>query len=389
MIASLLAGSAAAQDPPAVTQMIAAATGGDITAPSGRMVLTIPAGALQADTEVTVTELPPEEGPAIGFTYDLQPDGLEFQQPATITVSYSPDEVPEGFEPEDVAIVRLGPVKDGDMQEAPATDPTAIDVDVGWGYLETGIDPEVGTASAEIDHFSRYGTRAYATYRLRDRDTPWLRGGFDAGDKGVVVAGTGSASANYDLGGMLTSKLTVPMGTVGGAMTRALLTKVFRVKAAADGTRSTRGGVVYVDINHQGIMDADTNHYNVWITIACHDGRRMMGKPEVIRPQEGPAGQFNMIGMFMQAFYADPLFGHMNRYPLGPSYHWQYLEVAFGECRLVAGRFYYIMVALNASITGNEPEPEFGTPARGGELEWEWVLGPPFQIEEIWVEVEG
>lgn len=389
MFASLIAGSVAAQDPPAVTQVIAAATGGGITAPSGRMVLTIPAGALQADTEVTVTELPPEEGPAIGFTYDLQPDGLEFQQPATITVSYSPDEVPEGFEPEDVAIVRLGPVKDGDMQEVPATDPTAIDLDAGWGYLETSVDPEVGTASAEIEHFSRYGTRAYATYRLRDRDNRWLPGICDAGDKSVVAVGTGSASANYDLGGMLSSKLAVPMGTVGGATTRAVLTKVFRVKPAADGTRSTREGVVYVVVDHRGIMDADTNHYSVWITIACHDGRRMMGKPEVMLPLEGPAGQFNMIGMFMQAFYADPLFGHMNRYPLGPSYHWQELEVAFGECRLVAGRFYYIMVALNASITGNEPEPAFGTPPRGGELEWEWVLGHPFHIQGISVDVEG
>jgi len=386
MVACLVAGSAAAQDPPAVTELIAAATGGDITAPSGQMVLSIPAGALQADTEVTVTEFPPQEGPTIGLTYDLQPDGLAFEQPATMRVSYSPDGVPEGFESEDVAIVRLEPARDNDPQAA-AADPAAIDM--GWEYLETGIDADVGTASAEIDHFSRYGTRAYSSYRLRDWDNRWLRGICDAGDRSVVAVGTGSASANYDLGGMLSSKLAVPMGTVGGATTRAALTKAFRVRAGADGTRSTRDGVVYVVVDHRGIMDADTNHYNVWITIACHDGRRMIGKPEVMLPLEGPAGQFNMTGMFMQAFYADPLFGHMNRYPLGPSYHWQELEVAFGECELVAGRFYYITVALNASITGNEPEPDFGIPARGGELEWEWVLGHPFHVQGISVDVEG
>ncbi|MFQ6132497.1 MAG: hypothetical protein ACE5R4_10710, partial [Armatimonadota bacterium] len=143
-----------AQDAQKTTQLIPAAQGGKVKSPSGKAVLTIPPGALAADTEMTMAEMPKGEGPTIGPVYDLQPDGLKLQQPATLTISYSREDVPEGFEPEDVAITQvLPPQQPAQAQGQPGQ---TLVPPTGYDYLETAVDAAAGTASAQLEHLSRY-----------------------------------------------------------------------------------------------------------------------------------------------------------------------------------------------------------------------------------------
>jgi len=66
--------------------------GGQVVAADGNLTLAIPAGALPADTEITVRELAPSElgpefqGADVAAAYEFGPDGLMFQQPATVTL---------------------------------------------------------------------------------------------------------------------------------------------------------------------------------------------------------------------------------------------------------------------------------------------------------------
>ncbi len=86
-----------------ITKRVSAAQGGTVTSPSGAMTLTILPGALEKDTSITIEELASGEGPVIGPTYKLRPDGLKFLRPATLTLRFKPADVPEGFEKEEVA----------------------------------------------------------------------------------------------------------------------------------------------------------------------------------------------------------------------------------------------------------------------------------------------
>ena len=60
------------------------ASGGTLTSDDGKLSLTIPAGALAADTEITVTEIPPDEasdafdGLVAERAFKFEPQGLEF-----------------------------------------------------------------------------------------------------------------------------------------------------------------------------------------------------------------------------------------------------------------------------------------------------------------------
>jgi hypothetical protein len=70
------------------------AGGGTLQSDDGRLVVTIPAGALAADTDIAVTEVDPDTRtdlhpgiePILSFAFD--PAGLQLAQPATITVEH-------------------------------------------------------------------------------------------------------------------------------------------------------------------------------------------------------------------------------------------------------------------------------------------------------------
>lgn len=86
-----------------VTQTVGSA-GGTINGPSG-IVLTIPPGALAADTPITIAVdaagAPPlPSGTAsVGSTYSVTPHGTTFGVPVTISVPFDPSQLPAGQEP--------------------------------------------------------------------------------------------------------------------------------------------------------------------------------------------------------------------------------------------------------------------------------------------------
>jgi len=82
---------------------------------------------------------PPANKTAIGFCYDIGPDGTTFDQPITITFTFNPDDIPERAHERDLVIV----LWDKDAGE--------------WIELEGCIvDTVNNTISAPISHFSRY-----------------------------------------------------------------------------------------------------------------------------------------------------------------------------------------------------------------------------------------
>ena len=69
------------------TQTITAAEGGTLATSDGAAAIEVPAGALDADTELTVAVLD-KTGDAQTPIYDFGPDGLTFSTPATLSIAY-------------------------------------------------------------------------------------------------------------------------------------------------------------------------------------------------------------------------------------------------------------------------------------------------------------
>ncbi len=135
-------------DNPDRTGSMIGAAGGTVTSVDGTLVLTIPAGALAEETEITVETLEESElgsewadvlaaGPA-GASYRLGPDGTVFDVPALVEVS-----VPgAGEDLSTVAAELLLTYEDGQV--------TVLDSIV---YLP-GRGDSLGVASARLHHFS-------------------------------------------------------------------------------------------------------------------------------------------------------------------------------------------------------------------------------------------
>ncbi|MFC1898817.1 helix-turn-helix domain-containing protein [Chloroflexota bacterium] len=94
---------------------------------------TLPSGAM---TEIPP---PPPEGHIIAITYDVGPDGTTFSEPIALTISYDPDDLPEGVDEEDLVLAWW-------------------DADAGeWIEVTTILDTENSTLTVMIDHFTIYG----------------------------------------------------------------------------------------------------------------------------------------------------------------------------------------------------------------------------------------
>jgi len=118
-----------------VTLKVTAAEGGTVATPSGDAKLEIPAGALPADTEITVKGLDtkglPDESDVGSAAYQFGPDGLQFTAPVTLTLKLSGD-VPD----ETKAVLA---VLDGEK----------------WTEI-AGSTVAGGAVSGAINHFSTY-----------------------------------------------------------------------------------------------------------------------------------------------------------------------------------------------------------------------------------------
>jgi hypothetical protein len=114
--------------------------------------LTIPAGttALDGDGEpleyISITPI------SLGGTvaaFSITPDGATFNPPITLTVSYDPDDVPEGGE----VVIKMF---DG----------------TEWIELTTTVDPATNTATVEISHFTVFALFAEITPAITPTPAP-------------------------------------------------------------------------------------------------------------------------------------------------------------------------------------------------------------------------
>ena len=76
----------------AVTASIGAA-GGSLSSDDGKVVLTVPGGALAANTTIGIQPISNFAHGKIGSAYRLTPDGQTFAQPVTLTFAYADDEL--------------------------------------------------------------------------------------------------------------------------------------------------------------------------------------------------------------------------------------------------------------------------------------------------------
>jgi hypothetical protein len=71
--------------------------GGSLYSPDSTLLLTIPAGALSANTNISIQPVTNLMPGGLGLAYDLLPNGTRFTVPVTISFRYTTDEVPDNF----------------------------------------------------------------------------------------------------------------------------------------------------------------------------------------------------------------------------------------------------------------------------------------------------
>jgi hypothetical protein len=118
-----------------VATMTVGAVGGTLTTPDG-VAIEIPAGALAAETTVTVTRTGPPTQGTVGSTYELGPDGTKFAQAVTLTLPYDPAALGDAL-PADLMLATRA---NGDWSSA------------GFALVDTGSH----TVTGYIAHFSSW-----------------------------------------------------------------------------------------------------------------------------------------------------------------------------------------------------------------------------------------
>jgi hypothetical protein len=113
------------------------ADGGTLESPDSRLTLTIPAGALESDTEISIQPISGESPGGIGGGFRLGPDGTEFSKSVSLTFSYADEDL------------------SGTVAEALGGAYQASDG--SWQWLEPELDAGEKTVSVSTDHFSDYG----------------------------------------------------------------------------------------------------------------------------------------------------------------------------------------------------------------------------------------
>jgi len=375
------------QEAPQAKQLIRAAEGGQLTAPSGLATLAVPPGALAGDTTISLTELTAEEGAALGPAFELQPDALQFLKPATLTIRYKPGDLPEGYEPDDVCIAteaRLSPQPVGAGAGGPpvgAGPPGGEGTEgMGLGFLEeTAVDPDAGTASVELTHLSRYRLRRLPAHVLGTRSDV-LRGGRkgDCWDYGLALptaTGAGKAECDCNLAPKVfgTSDLWVsvscPIGHEGAGTAFVAVYKHFRVRPGRSGLIGSTSSVL-VALHHSAQIAAGTNWGVVGLAVWCED---RFANPVGLAVDVGRGGQPAGAGLWAQDFIppdqiAGGWWGAIPAYK--PAYNPDSEYVLFKKCELEAPRIYTVGVSLMAAVTGGRANPPLG-----GSIEFPRALG--------------
>jgi hypothetical protein len=120
------------------TSAVIGAEGGSVMSVDGRLVLTIPAGALSMPTTIGIATITNEIPTGIGEAFSLTPEGQTFAVPITVSMRYDPPEIDHlGTTPEALAV---------SVQAA----------DGSWESPPTSVDTIAQTVSVQITHFSGF-----------------------------------------------------------------------------------------------------------------------------------------------------------------------------------------------------------------------------------------
>ena len=148
LIASACSSSPSAGDGVSVT--IAAAQGGTVTSLNGFLTLEIPPGALDEDTQISITSAEPDDLPDSlrqladpEMIYQLQPDGLRFNQAVTVTIDIPTDAFPAPESEEGIPIYALL------TQDSEGDAEILLELEMTVSMAEG-----TGTISAKLEHFS-------------------------------------------------------------------------------------------------------------------------------------------------------------------------------------------------------------------------------------------
>jgi len=385
LLGLLLAAIGGAPGSKSISQQVSAAQGGTVTSPSGGLTLSIPPGALAKDTDITVEELAPGEGPAIGPTYDLKPTGLKFQKPATLTLRFKPADIPEGFEKEDVAITEVKPQGNSGVPDATGSVQSDLIATAGLNFLESEVNVAAGTVSAPIEHFSRYSARAYISYTLG-----WgkriLINPYDYCLKSAKSGGSGYAEAKASVvhGGEFWEKVGAKVGISGSGIAVITMRIYFRVKAGKKGQKSTSRGQLVVNIDHGAVLEA--NSYQIAFMVSFIDWSGRPGGKAYFPVQDLNSGLTVLPGHATQCYFANPMLPKAAESIVGPPYKPGTLSVWFDQGEWQAGRFYAVFISLITTVMGG-PGGQ-GIPPMGGEVLWNGPFTPGKCLTRT-IQIEG
>ena len=113
-------------------------SGGSITSDDGMVDLTVPAGALSKNTDISIQSVTNECPGSIGLSYDLTPNGLKFSIPASLTFHYT-DSLLNGTDPIILYSVFQDSLNEWEVNDA-----------------DKYIDSVGKTVSFDVSHFTKF-----------------------------------------------------------------------------------------------------------------------------------------------------------------------------------------------------------------------------------------
>ncbi len=119
------------------TITVIGSAGGTVTSSDGKVVITIPAGALSADTQISI-RINTASG-SLGTPYTFAPEGITFNKPVTVTISYADADIPDGASDDSILLAKQ---YNGYFWRALA---------------HSMVDSNAKTVSAQVIGFSTYG----------------------------------------------------------------------------------------------------------------------------------------------------------------------------------------------------------------------------------------
>jgi hypothetical protein len=141
----------------APTSALIGAQGGSLSASDGQFTLAIPAGALSANTTISIQPITNEGPLGVGAAYRLQPEGLTFAVPVKLTFSYT-TEMLNGI-PEDFLWI-ITQASDG-----------------SWNaLLKSEVHAATKTLSVETTHFSDWAAGKFIDLSLTPASTKVTKG---------------------------------------------------------------------------------------------------------------------------------------------------------------------------------------------------------------------